>query len=412
MNLEIVTIGTELLLGFTVDTNGAEIAQALAPAGIRVVRRTAVGDEPESIRNSVREALDRTGLVITTGGLGPTRDDITKQVIAELFGFPLEFQEEIWQRLQARFERLGRKAPESNRIQADVPRGATVLNNQWGTAPGLWLEGPPGIAILLPGVPGEMRQLLAHEVLPRLRSKGSGGVVRSTTIRTTGIAESALADRLGHIELELAPLTLAYLPSVPGVDLRVTAWDLIPEEAERLLGQASRTIRERAGDHVYGSDDDDLAALVLAAARARGEKIAVAESCTGGLVGVRLTSIPGSSDVFQGGIIAYDDRVKERELGVPREVLAQHGAVSEPVVRAMAAGVTGTLGVQLSIAITGIAGPGGGSDAKPVGLVWMASSVGGTVESFRYVFPGTREEVRARAAQWALFQLYRRIRPA
>jgi nicotinamide-nucleotide amidase len=410
MNLEIVTIGTELLLGFTVDTNGANIAQQLAPIGIQVVRRTAVGDDPGAIRDAVRDALDRTGLVITTGGLGPTRDDITKNIIADLFGFPLEFREDIWQQLQARFERLGRKAPESNRIQAEVPRGATVLNNQWGTAPGLWLEGPPGIAILLPGVPSEMRQLLTHEVLPRLRARGSGRVVQSTTIRTTGIAESALADRLGHIELELAPLTLAYLPSVPGVDLRVTAWDLEPGLAERQLVQASRTIRERAGDHVYGSDDDDLAGLVLAAARARGEKIAVAESCTGGMVGARLTSIPGSSDVFQGGIIAYDDRVKERELGVPREIIAQHGAVSEPVVRAMAAGVTGTLGVQLSIAITGIAGPGGGSDAKPVGLVWMASSVDGAVESFRYVFPGSREEVRARAAQWALFQLYRRIR--
>jgi nicotinamide-nucleotide amidase len=410
VNLEIVTIGTELLLGFTVDTNGANIAQQLAPIGIQVVRRTAVGDDPGAIRDAVRDALDRTGLVITTGGLGPTRDDITKNIIADLFGFPLEFREDIWQQLQARFERLGRKAPESNRIQAEVPRGATVLNNQWGTAPGLWLEGPPGIAILLPGVPSEMRQLLTHEVLPRLRARGSGRVVQSTTIRTTGIAESALADRLGHIELELAPLTLAYLPSVPGVDLRVTAWDLEPGLAERQLVQASRTIRERAGDHVYGSDDDDLAGLVLAAARARGEKIAVAESCTGGMVGARLTSIPGSSDVFQGGIIAYDDRVKERELGVPREIIAQHGAVSEPVVRAMAAGVTGTLGVQLSIAITGIAGPGGGSDAKPVGLVWMASSVDGAVESFRYVFPGSREEVRARAAQWALFQLYRRIR--
>lgn len=410
MNLEIVTIGTELLLGFTVDTNGADIAQALAPIGIQVVRRTAVGDDPGAIRDAVYEALGRTGLVITTGGLGPTRDDISKNVIAEMFGFPLEFREDIWQQLQARFERLGRKAPESNRIQAEVPRGATVLNNQWGTAPGLWLEGTPGIAILLPGVPSEMRQLLKHEVLPRLRSNGDGGVVRSTTIRTTGIAESALADRLGHIEPELAPLTLAYLPAIPGVDLRVTAWDLEPGEAERRLAQASRKIRERAGDHVYGSDDDDLAGLVLAAARARGERIAVAESCTGGLVGVRLTSIPGSSDVFQGGIIAYDDRVKERELGVPREIIAQHGAVSEPVVRAMAAGVTGTLGVQLSIAITGIAGPGGGSDAKPVGLVWMASSVDGAVESFRYVFPGSREEVRARAAQWALFQLYRRIR--
>ena len=410
MNLEILTIGTELLLGFTIDTNGAEIAQAVARIGGRVVRRTSVGDEPGAIRDGVTEALARTGLVITTGGLGPTRDDITRTIVAEVFQAPLEFREEIWQQLVQRFERMGRKAPESNRSQALVPRGATVLRNQWGTAPGLWLRGTPGIAILLPGVPSEMRQLLKHEVVPRLTARATGTVVRSATIRTTGIAESALAQRLGDIESELAPLSLAYLPSVPGVDLRLTAWGLAPAEADRRLEQGSRRLRELAGEFVYGKGDEDLAALVLDRARSRAQKLAIAESCTGGLVGGRITAIPGSSDVFLGGVIAYEDRVKQRDLDVPADTIAAHGAVSEAAVRAMAAGVARRFGADLAIAVTGIAGPDGGSEAKPVGLVWMATSVAGAVESFHYVFPGSREEVRARAAQWVLFQLLKRIR--
>ncbi len=410
MDIEILTIGTELLLGFTIDTNGAHIAQALSEIGGRVVRRTSVPDDRDAIREAVSDALNRTGLLITTGGLGPTSDDFTKDVIAGVFEAPLEFRDAIWDQLKQRFERMGRKAPESNRSQALVPRGATVLQNRWGTAPGLWLESGRGIAILLPGVPSEMRQLLAHEVVPRLRAKASGSVVRSATIRTTGIAESALAERLGDIEAELAPLSLAYLPGLPGVDLRLTAWGLAPEEAERTLAEGSERLRSLAGEHVYGNGDQDLAAVVLERARSGKRKLAIAESCTGGLVGGRITAIPGSSEVFLGGIIAYEDQVKKRDLGVPAETIAAHGAVSEEAARAMAAGVARRFGADLSIAVTGIAGPDGGSEAKPVGLVWMATSVDGVVESFRYVFPGTREEVRTRAAQWVLFQLLKRIR--
>lgn len=410
MDIEILTIGTELLLGFTIDTNGGEIGQALAGIGGQVVRRTSVGDDPDAIRNAVTEALDRTGLVITTGGLGPTRDDISKNVIAEVFQAPLEFRGDIWQHLVQRFERMGRKAPESNRSQAYVPQGATVLPNQWGTAPGLWLQGERGIAILLPGVPSEMRQLLKHEVIPRLTARAAGTVVRSATIRTTGIAESALAQRLGNIETELAPLSLAYLPNLPGVDLRLTAWSLAPEEADQRLVRGSARLRALAGEFVYGEGEQDLAALVLDQARSRNRKLAVAESCTGGLVGGRLTAIPGSSEVFLGGTIAYEDAVKERELGVSHEIIASDGAVSEATARAMATGVAGRFGADLSIAVTGIAGPTGATETKPVGLVWMATSVEGVVESLSYVFPGTREEVRARAAQWVLFQLLKRIR--
>jgi nicotinamide-nucleotide amidase len=410
MNLEVITIGTELLLGLTVDTNGAEIARALADKGIRVIRRTSVADRPQEIRDAVQEALGRTGAVITTGGLGPTRDDVTKTVVAELYDAPLIFDESIWTSLVERFARLGRKPAESNRSQAEVPRGAIVLRNRWGTAPGLWLQGSPGLTIMLPGVPSEMRMLLEHEVVSRLAAAAHGTVIRSLQLRTSGIPESALAERLGQIEPEIVPLTLAYLPGLEGVDLRLSAWDIPAGEADRRLRQAADLIRSRAGQHVYGEGDSDLAALVLQAAREQGVRLAVAESCTGGLVGTRLTEIPGSSDVFMGGVIAYDNALKRDLLGVPDSMLTEHGAVSEPVARAMAEEATKRFAIRAAVAVTGIAGPGGGSEDKPVGTVWIACALDGVVRSRRSVFPGSRHEVRARAAQASLLLLYRALK--
>jgi nicotinamide-nucleotide amidase len=206
VQIELVTIGTELLLGLTLDTNGAEIARTLAHHGIRITRRASVADQPEDIRQAVSEALQRTGAVLTTGGLGPTRDDVTKKVIAELYGASLEFDESVWSDLLARFARLQRTPAASNRVQAEVPRGALVLRNRWGTAPGLWLDGTPGLTIALPGVPSEMRKLLKHEVVPRLTGRAAGAVIRSRLVRTSGIPESLLAERLGHIEEEIAPV--------------------------------------------------------------------------------------------------------------------------------------------------------------------------------------------------------------
>jgi nicotinamide-nucleotide amidase len=406
MNIELVTIGTELLLGFTVDTNGAEIARTLAEQGVQVTRRVSVADRPEEIRNAVAEALERTGAVLTTGGLGPTRDDMTKKVVAELYDAPLEFDQTVWDNLLERFARLQRHPPASNRTQAEVPRGAVVLRNRWGTAPGLWLEGRPGLVIMLPGVPQEMRKLLQLEVIPRLAARASGSIIQSRLLRTSGIPESALAERLGEVETEIAPLTLAYLPGYEGVDLRLTAWELQPDEADRRLAAAADLIRRRAGDPFYGEGDVDLAALVLDTARAQGVRVAVAESCTGGLLGGRLTEIPGSSDVFVGGVIAYDNAVKVEALGVPPDLLSEHGAVSEPVAQAMALGAAERFAVEAAVSVTGIAGPGGGSEQKPVGTVWIACSVGGAVRARRSLFPGSRHEIRARAAQAALHLLY------
>jgi nicotinamide-nucleotide amidase len=411
MNIELVTIGTELLLGMTIDTNGAEIAAGLSAHGVRVTRRTSVADSGDEIRDAVAESLRRTGAVLTTGGLGPTRDDITKKVVAELFDAPLEFDESVWQALLARFARLERKPAESNRSQAEVPRGATVLPNRWGTAPGLWLEGKAGLAIMLPGVPLEMRRLLEHEVLPRLAQRGEPSVIRSLLVRTSGIPESTLAEKIGDVEAEVAPITLAYLPGLEGVDLRLSAWGFTPDEANRRLKAAAALLRQRAGESVYGEGDSDLAALVLERARSQGVRLAVAESCTGGLVGARLTEVPGSSDVFVGGVIAYDNALKRDLLGVREALLAEHGAVSEPVARAMASGAASRFGVRGAVAVTGVAGPGGGSLEKPVGTVWLAAALNDEVVSRRSMFPGSRHEIRARAAQAALLLLYRSLDP-
>jgi len=415
VKLEVLTIGTELVLGHTLDTNAADIARALAAAGGEVVRHTSVPDRPPAIRAALAEALDRTGFVIATGGLGPTRDDMTKVVAAELFGRPLQLDEAVLRQLEARFRRFGRPMPEVNRSQAQVPQGATVLANPRGTAPGLWLEDAKGrVVVLLPGVPREMRGLLVEEVLPRFSARLAHDgepprVVQSRTIRTTGVPESALAERMGDIEDEITPLTFAYLPGEDGVDLRLTAWSLPPADAAARLEAGERVVRERAGEHVYGVDGQDLAAVVLDALRASRRRLAAAESCTGGLVGARLTAVPGASDVFVGGVVAYDDSVKRTLLDVPADVLQVHGAVSEETARAMAAGARRRFDVAASVAVTGIAGPTGGTPEKPVGTVWLAASVGDDLRALRRVFPGDRDEIRNRSAQAVLDLLRRQL---
>ena len=407
MQLELVTIGTELLLGFTIDSNSAHIGRVLADAGIRVARRTTVPDDTEAIRSAVTAALARTGAVLTTGGLGPTRDDLSKKVVADIFGWPLQFDASVWEEICARFRRMGREPSPANRCQAEVPVGALVLANQWGTAPGLWLEGEPGLVIMLPGVPREMRKLLDQVVMPKLVSRGTGRVIRSAVVRTTGIPESTLGARVGPVEDELAPLTLAYLPGTEGVDLRLTAWDLPAAEADRLLAAAAERLRGLAGEHAYGSGDEDLAALTLAALRERGWHLSVAESCTGGMLGERLTAIAGSSSVFVGGAISYDNALKTSFLGVPAGLLASHGAVSVEVAQAMADGAASRFGTEASVGVTGIAGPSGGTPDKPVGTVCFGWVVGNQREATRVVFPGSRREIRERAVQFALHRLWR-----
>ena len=408
MKLEVVTVGTELLLGHTLDTNALDLGRALAAAGVEVTRRTTVSDRPAAVRDAVREALSRAEFVLTTGGLGPTSDDLTKTTVAELLGKRLVLDEAVLRRLEQRFRHLGRPMPASNRGQAEVPEGAEVLPNPRGTAPGLWLDDGHGrVVIMLPGVPSEMRGLLMEEVLPRLVSRRAAAgelprVVLSRTLRTTGSPESAIAERVTPVAAGLEPLTLAYLPGPAGVDLRLTAWGLDPEDAERRLAAAAERLRDVLGARWYGDDETDLAAVLLNQLRARGERLAVAESCTGGVLGSRLTAVPGASDAFVGGVIAYDNAVKTAWLDVPEAMLAEQGAVSEAVVAAMVAGAQRRFGVAAALAVTGIAGPSGGTPEKPVGTVWVAARHGDRTRALQRIFPGARDEIRARSAQAAL----------
>lgn len=404
--VEIITIGDELLLGFTIDTNGPYLARRLAEIGLPVARRTSVGDDPVAIESAVREALERTGGVITTGGLGPTADDRSKVAVASVFGVVMEIDVEhvAWMKERWR-SRFGREMPASNMAQASLPVGSTKLVNNHGSAPGVFIADDRGWVAMLPGVPREMRGMADDTLIPLLASRfPSSAVVRSRTLRTTGVAESLLGDKLAPLPLGDG-VSLAYLPGVEGVDLRLTIAGLDAALADQRLEAGVRTIREAVGASIYGEGTDDLAALVLERCRMSRRTIAVAESCTGGMLGSRLTAIAGSSDVVVGGVIAYDDRVKRDVLGVPERLLQEHGAVSEPVAAAMATGARSRFETSVALSITGIAGPGGGSVEKPVGTVWVALDVEGAVVARRFSMIGDRDEIRRRSAQAALEML-------
>lgn len=405
MRLELVTIGDELLLGFTVDTNAAYMARELSAIGVEIVRRATCGDEPEAIAEAVGDGLRRTGAVITTGGLGPTSDDRTKESIAALFGRRMRLDEDILQRLEQRWaERFKQPLPAPNRQQAMIPEGAEILTNRHGSAPGIWLEDDAGRWVaMLPGVPREMRGMLGDELIPRLRTRtDTTSVVLSATLRTTGIAESLLAERLGEVARGVDGVPLAYLPSPAGVDLRLTVRGMPPDAAEQALRAGLSALREKTGRFAYATGDEDLAEVVLDLCRAKGLTIAVGESCTGGMLGERLTAIPGSSDVVVGGVIAYSNAIKTQLLGVDAGLIAEHGAVSEPVARAMAEGARDRLEASIGVGITGIAGPGGATPGKPVGTVDLAVAGPWPTEARRSQFIGDRDEIRYRASQAAL----------
>jgi nicotinamide-nucleotide amidase len=379
---------------------------------MHIARRSTVGDEASEIGRAVGEALERTGAVITTGGLGPTSDDLSKDSVAALFGRGMHLDEAHLKWMEERWrKRFNRPLPAGNRRQAMIPDGAEQLENRHGSAPGIWLEDDRGRWVaMLPGVPSEMRGMLGDTLLPRLKSRAKAGtVVRSITLRTTGVAESLLADRIEQMEGGPLGVSLAYLPSISGVDLRLTVRDVPADVADAALSNAAKRLRARVGESIYGEDDDDLAAVVLQLCRERSLTIGVAESCTGGLLGARLTAIPGSSDVVRGGVIAYHNDLKRDSLGVDEALLKEHGAVSEPVVRAMAAGARRMAGSTVGFGVTGIAGPSGGSEAKPVGTVWLAVDLDGDVDARMVRLWGGREEIRQRSAQWLLEMLRKKL---
>ena len=379
---EILCIGTELLLGTITNGNARWLAEELASLGVPHFRQGVVGDNRERLIGQLREAAGRCQLLITTGGLGPTPDDLTTEAIAAAFGAPLVEQAEVWADIQAKMAARGRVPSPSNRKQALLPQGAMLLPNPTGTAPGMiWSPSPPepgfpicpGFTVLtFPGVPSELRAMWAATAEPWLRQAGlAQGVFASRMLRFWGVAESSLAESVADL-LALENPTVAPYAGAGEVKLRITARADTPAAAEALLLPVEAELRQRTGSPCYGADGDSLASVLIDRLRQRGETLAVAESCTGGGLGAALAAVPGASDVFLGGVIAYANAIKRELLAVPADLLDRHGAVSDPVARAMAAGVQRCTGATWTIAVTGIAGPAGGSAEKPVGTVFIA----------------------------------------
>jgi nicotinamide-nucleotide amidase len=405
---EILCIGTELLLGTITNSNARWLAEQLAALGIPHHRQGVVGDNRERLIAELQAAAERCAVLITTGGLGPTPDDITTEAIAAAFGTPLVEHPQVWAEIQARLAARGRPCAASNRRQACLPEGAALLPNPTGTAPGMIWTPRPGFTILtFPGVPSEMRAMWQATAAPWLQAAGlAEGVFASRMLRFWGVAESNLAEQMADL-LEAANPTVAPYAGAGQVKLRITARAASMPAAEALLAPVEAEIRARTGALCFGVDDDSLASVVLDQLRRRGQTLAVAESCTGGGLGAALAAVPGASDVLMGGVIAYANSVKQGLLGVPAALLDTHGAVSDPVASAMAEGARRSTGADWALAITGVAGPGGGSGDKPVGLVHIAVAgpAGCSSEGVRFGSSRGRSWIQALAAGEALNRL-------
>ena len=403
-----ISIGNELLDGRTADLNLGFAARALGAMGLRIARHATIGDD----RTGIRAALERewaTGadLVLLSGGLGPTADDVTRDALADFAGVALIEDRAVLARLAARYLRIGRDFTGVARRQALLPEGVEQLPNPVGLAPGLWLEREGQVIAALPGVPAEFQAILRESILPRLHRMAGAQFTRSVALRTMGIPEAELADRIAELAIDWTEIELAYLPHQGGVDLRLVATG--GAEIEARLATAEAAIAERFGIDVYSRGEVTIEEVVGNLLRERGLTLAVAESCTGGLVGARLTRVPGSSDYFRGGIIAYANEAKERLLGVPAALIAAKGAVSEEVALAMAQGAREKLGAEVAVAVTGIAGPGGGSEEKPVGLVYIAFAGGAKAVARRLFLPASRDLIRERSTLFALDLLRREL---
>ncbi len=409
MNCEVVAVGTELLLGQVVDTNSAWIGEQLALAGIDSHHQTKVGDNLERIVAVLELALDRSDAVICCGGLGPTQDDITREAIAAVMGVDLVRDPALVAAIRARFGARGREMPANNLRQADVPRGAEPLAVQPGTAPGLRCPVGDKVIYAVPGVPWEMKEMVRGAVLPDLRLRaGLTGVIASRTLRTWGMSESALADVLDDEIRRLdttGEATIAFLASGwEGLKVRITAKADDEQTVTAVLDAEEARVRELVGDIVFGLDDQTMESVVLDELRRRSLTLALAESLTGGLLGARLTAVPGCSDVFRGGVVAYHREVKTGLLGCP-----DVAAVSEEMARALAEGAARVLGADVGLAVTGVAGPGSHEGVEP-GTVWIGLHLDGATEARRLNLPFDRERIRQFTCITALDLLRRRLR--
>ncbi len=405
LRAEIVSVGTELLLGQIVDTDAAYLARTLSELGVSVYRRVTIGDNMERLVAALRQALSDADLVFTIGGLGPTMDDITRDGLAAAMGDTLHQDEAIAERLRRFFTSRNMPVLESNLRQALVPTHGRPIDNPNGTAPGLLFEKDGKIGIALPGPPNEFNPMVDDFVVPYLRQKtGNVGTIRSLVLRIAGVGESLVEDKVKDLMLDSNP-TVAPYAKVGEVHLRVTAKADTVEEAERLIAERAALVRERLGNAIYGENDTPLEQAVVTALRQRGQTVATAESCTGGLVAQRITDVAGSSAVFLGGVVAYSNAAKTDLVSVSAETIARVGAVSPEVAQALAEGVRRRFGADYGIGVTGIAGPDGGTPEKPVGLVYLAVAYESGCEVEKANFIGSRQIVRHRASQTVLNML-------
>jgi len=408
MHAHLVTVGDELLSGRTVNSNAAFIGARLAEVGVPVTQGVVVGDDTGEIARAVAEALTQADVVIVTGGLGPTHDDVTLEGVARALDVPLVRDLGVEAQVVERYRRWGRTLPEGVLRMAMLPEGAEALPNSWGSAPGVHIRRDERHLFVLPGVPSEMRGIVTESVMPILRRLPGRLPVYFRALVTAGVAESRLSDKI-H-DLIPAPgsgIRLAFLPGYGGVELRLTTQG---DQAE--LDRLAKAIIERIGAAYVGDasqDDEDLIGVVSALCKERGHTLATAESCTGGLVGKLLTDRPGSSEFYSGGVVAYDNRIKQNMLGVTAEALQAFGAVSEEVARAMATGVRERFATTFGLSITGVAGPGGGTPEKPVGLIWLGMAHPEGVESRKLMLAADRDQNRRRAAFAAIDYLRRHL---
>lgn len=412
MKAELVFVGTELLLGQILNTNAQYLSRRLADLGVDNYYQVVVGDNWERLAGTLRHALERSDLVITSGGLGPTMDDITKEVAAEVLGLPLELHQPSLDHIASFFHHRGRAMTENNRKQAMMPLGARVLANPVGTAPGMVAEKDGKAIAVMPGPPNEMQPMFESGVVPYILEKTGGRpqVLVAKTLRFSGIGESTLEAKLTDLIANQTDPTVAPYAKLGEVHLRIATKAATREEGLRKLEPLEAEITARASQYLYGHDAEPLEGAVGRLLRQAGQTLAVAESCSGGFLAKRLTDLPGSSDYFLLGAVTYANEAKERVLGVPVEVLAEHGAVSEPVARAMAEGVRRLAGSDWALSITGIAGPGGGTPGKPVGTVWFGLAGPQGTEVWTDQLWGSRDDIRRRSAQAALTRLWQKLR--
>lgn len=373
MNIHIVTIGDEILIGQIVDTNSAWMAQELNLIGAHVVGITTVSDSKESILEGIENAAKNADVILMTGGLGPTKDDITKKTLADYFGAGMEFHQETWERIERLFEKWGRSWTPAHKEQCFMPTNALIMKNKMGTAPGMWFEEKGKVYASMPGVPYEMKYLMEFEIIPKLKEKFPGKPIAHRTVLTVGEGESRLAKRIENFEDNLPEnLKLAFLPGLGQVRLRITGTDDDEAHLNELLDQKVEELNGLIPKFIFGYGKDTLEAAVGRNLKEKGLTIATAESCTGGFLAHKITSIPGSSSYFMGSVLSYSNEVKMNQLKVKKETLEAHGAVSEETVTEMVRGALDLLKTDIAVATSGVAGPGGGTPEKPVGTVWLA----------------------------------------